>query len=36
MNILKYILNWFVLAVDEQVRTYGDVSRKEDVLGLVN
>ena len=31
MNILRF----FILATDEQVRTYGDVSRKEDVLGLV-
>jgi len=31
MNILK----WLFLATDEELRTYGDVSRKEDVLGLV-
>jgi len=28
------ILKWLVLATDEELRTYGDVSRKEDVLGL--
>jgi len=32
MNIL---LKWFILEANEQVNTYGDVSRKEDVLPLV-
>jgi len=29
------ILNFLILETNEQVNTYGDVSRKEDVLGLV-
>jgi len=32
---MLYILKYLILATDEEVRTYGDVSRKEDVLGLV-
>jgi len=32
---MNTILKFFILETDEEVRTYGDVSRKEDVLGLV-
>ena len=32
---MNRLLNWFILAADEELRTYGDVSRMEDVLGLV-
>ena len=32
---MNRLLNWFILDTDEQVRTYADSSRMEDVLGLV-
>lgn len=34
-KIICFFLRYVILATDEQIRTYGDVSRKEDVLGLV-
>jgi len=32
---MNKLFGWLFLDTDEQLRTYGDVSRKEDVLGLV-
>lgn len=32
---MSKLLNWLLLATDEEVRTYGDVSRQEDVSPLV-